>query len=566
MTPLRTVPPCCVVSLGLGIGQRTGTCTNGRGDDSSGRSYCTALHLDAAESRFQVESEWSRMDPESSPSIVESSGTRTKSVFLARSSDLEFTDIQYHINNSLFRKVGVIESQTQRKTDHRCSSTTTRVQRNVHWSDGYGSSSASTDTICLRSESQRSGIGFNLRPEQGDLDDIDIDGVEGEFEEKTSVPEAPARVWNIQDIVQTIRYLISNSLIPLPHPLLKTSSSSSGFIVRLKSVTTSLTSALINSLFEKFPSRACSTVTTARRKHSLTPKGGYYPLVPFFPNLSLPFVGQSYHALTRVVTSVVFRILSSSRRTLFRILGIPAPFDSNEIKPYSTYASKDEEQRLYWDDVRFWMERMKGFDGRFNSKRNTCLRDVEVGGKGSKKEEAREGFVYTYHGSAGSQAIPVISAYQPALPPLPVTIPKRSREGMKKSWEKGKKKDRSGSELEEEGGDDNDYDYGMSDDYYIPLKVFRSWYGMVYPEQRRPTPSEATKLLATYSVRDKKEIRRMEKMARRIGSSKKLVHGEQEQEQEQKSMDVHRVYRREWEEYLERKMASGPELVVVFKE
>ncbi|THV06976.1 hypothetical protein K435DRAFT_789067 [Dendrothele bispora CBS 962.96] len=258
MTPLRTVPPCCVVSLGLGVGQRTGTCTGGRGDDGSGRSYCTTLHLDAAESRFQVESEcqWPRMDPESSSSSIESSGTRT---------NLECTNIQYHINSSFFRKVGVIESQTQRKTEHRCSSTTTRVQRNVHWSDGYGSSSASNDTICLRSESQRSGIGFNLRPEQDNLDDIDIDGVEVEFEEKTSVPEAPARIWNIQDIVQTIRYLISNSLVPLPPPLLKTSSSSSGFIVRLKSVTTSLTSTLINFLFEKFPSRARSTVTTARR-------------------------------------------------------------------------------------------------------------------------------------------------------------------------------------------------------------------------------------------------------------------------------------------------------------
>lgn len=107
---------------------------------------------------------------------------------------------------------------------------------------------------------------------------------------------------------------------------------------------------------------------------------------------------------------------------------------------YLTYPTKEAEQR-YWDSARLLRRQLQSSDARF------CL------SSSSHKSLSRDNY---------EDCIPVISSYQPALPPLRNSYDLYTR-----------KKSR------------NSFDRSAGREYHLPTKAFCKWYRMTHPDQVR---------------------------------------------------------------------------------
>ncbi|KIK60072.1 hypothetical protein GYMLUDRAFT_59780 [Collybiopsis luxurians FD-317 M1] len=128
-------------------------------------------------------------------------------------------------------------------------------------------------------------------------------------------------------------------------------------------------------------------------------------------------------------------------------------FSNNES--YSTYPTEEAEQR-YWDSAKVFRRRLQSSDARF------CCPLVS-----SSSIENYE------------NRIPVISAYQPSLPPLQKGLPRDKRCG------------------------------GIDEEYYLPTKAFCKWYRMTFPDRAPLDPTKAARLKSMYTSDEKKEIHRL---------------------------------------------------------
>ncbi|KAK7439540.1 hypothetical protein VKT23_017468 [Stygiomarasmius scandens] len=395
------IPPCCVISLGLGIIQRT----NG------------GLHS---------ECEYSSSLPE-----LKTSPNGHKIGYFARS--------------YLHGPHSIIDLQ--------------HTRRKVHWVDGYTSDDASSSGLV------------------SDLDDTDSESEYGD-----DAAEVKEGAWNSRGNEAELDGPVLDFTVIKPRP--QNHHSPSTFISKLP-IPVHL-GTLFNSI--SLPNVIYKSITS----------------------LALTVLFPARHISTCISSLCSFLIRPYSYFTLrihkFHLLLRHALFGAPP-SPYDTYSSRDDEQKRYWDSIKPWTGRMKGFDARFNTQSSS----THIMSSSASSDDG-----FPYH----EDTIPVISSYQPALPPL--TVRRHSVEHR----------------LEEE---EEDY-------HYLSVKTFRKWYGMVYPERKKPTPSQAARMLHTYSTQDKKEIRRMSKL-----KLKKRDSGGNE-------------YKKQWEDYLSKKFARGPELVVVFED
>lgn len=107
---------------------------------------------------------------------------------------------------------------------------------------------------------------------------------------------------------------------------------------------------------------------------------------------------------------------------------------------YSTYPTKEAEQR-YWDSARLFRRQLQSSDARF------CLPSS------SHKSLSRDSY---------EDRFPVISSYQPALPPLRNSYDLYAMKKPRKS-----------------------FDRSVGGEYHLPTKAFCKWYRMTHPDQVR---------------------------------------------------------------------------------
>ncbi|KAG7096276.1 hypothetical protein E1B28_003724 [Marasmius oreades] len=138
------------------------------------------------------------------------------------------------------------------------------------------------------------------------------------------------------------------------------------------------------------------------------------------------------------------------------------------------YETPEKEQE-YWDSARGYRRQLQKSDARFQH----IDRCVDMGRGGGWMKPSNE--VY----DDIEATIPVITAYQPALPPT-----RFSKQG------KGKR---------------DSLDEGT--EYVLPSKTFCKWHRMVYPpSSQQLTLSQASKLRYFYSNRDRREMRRITRL------------------------------------------------------
>ncbi|GAW02818.1 hypothetical protein LENED_004492 [Lentinula edodes] len=96
------------------------------------------------------------------------------------------------------------------------------------------------------------------------------------------------------------------------------------------------------------------------------------------------------------------------------------------------------------------------------------------------------------------ERFPVISSYQPALPPLQALQTSRSRDARTNIRY-------CGSPGKNEGREEKV-------DYHLPTKTFRKWYRMTYPDKPPLTPLKASQLKRSYNSDEKREIDRISRL------------------------------------------------------
>ncbi|KAJ3925859.1 MAG: hypothetical protein NXY57DRAFT_791097 [Lentinula lateritia] len=146
---------------------------------------------------------------------------------------------------------------------------------------------------------------------------------------------------------------------------------------------------------------------------------------------------------------------------------------------YTTYPTPEAEQQ-YWDSARIFRRKLQGWDARF------C-------GGYSNSSSCRFNNVDEYE-----ERFPVISSYQPALPPLQALQTSRSRDA-RTNMRYG------GSPGKHEGREEKV-------DYHLPTKTFRKWYKMTYPDKPPLTPLKASQLKRSYNSDEKREIDRISRL------------------------------------------------------
>ncbi|KAJ8076177.1 hypothetical protein PM082_022162 [Marasmius tenuissimus] len=180
---------------------------------------------------------------------------------------------------------------------------------------------------------------------------------------------------------------------------------------------------------------------------------------------------------------------------------------------HDIYGSVEEEER-YWASARRYRRRLGESDARYQENyRRESARSSERLAQERTREEAFDDF---------ERRIPVISGYQPALPPM------RSRRGP-------------GVERDDE-----------RQEYLLSNTAFCKWRRMVYPpgSQRPITTPRAAKLKKHHSSRDRREIRRISRLL-----PNEAVFSPQ--------WTWTPVYRVLWQQWLQRK---GPDTCVVFED
>ncbi|KAJ3738633.1 hypothetical protein DFH05DRAFT_1408634 [Lentinula detonsa] len=141
------------------------------------------------------------------------------------------------------------------------------------------------------------------------------------------------------------------------------------------------------------------------------------------------------------------------------------PWWPGELRlPYSTYPTQEAEQR-YWDSARAFRRQLQSMDARFCAPCSSSLKtknDYE-------------------------QRVPVISSYQPALPPL------RNSRDVGRSLGSGYEKEKAKK-------------------YFLTTKAFCKWHRMTFPDQPSLKPLTAARLKETYSDHEKQEIHRISRL------------------------------------------------------
>ncbi|KAJ3900034.1 hypothetical protein F5879DRAFT_453124 [Lentinula edodes] len=146
---------------------------------------------------------------------------------------------------------------------------------------------------------------------------------------------------------------------------------------------------------------------------------------------------------------------------------------------YTTYPTPEAEQQ-YWDSARVFRRKLQSWDARF------C-------GGYSNSSSCRFNNVDEYE-----ERFPVISSYQPALPPLQALQTSRSRDARTNMRY-------CGSTVKNEGREEKV-------DYHLPTKTFRKWYRMTYPDKPPLTPLKASQLKRSYNSDEKREIDRISRL------------------------------------------------------
>ncbi|KAF9070895.1 hypothetical protein BDP27DRAFT_1362333 [Rhodocollybia butyracea] len=135
-------------------------------------------------------------------------------------------------------------------------------------------------------------------------------------------------------------------------------------------------------------------------------------------------------------------------------------------QPPTTYPTKEAEQR-YWDSAERFRRKLQSSDARFHSNSKPIL-------------------INEYE-----NRIPMISSFQPALPPL--GNPRKSA-NVRIEWNQNRDASRP-------------YEY-----YYLPTKAFSKWHRMTYPDQAPLDRLYAERLKSTYNNDEKREIHRISRL------------------------------------------------------
>ncbi|KAJ3818544.1 hypothetical protein F5880DRAFT_1224240 [Lentinula raphanica] len=150
-------------------------------------------------------------------------------------------------------------------------------------------------------------------------------------------------------------------------------------------------------------------------------------------------------------------------RSLFaRLEHLLVPWWSQKPSPYSTYPTPEAEQR-YWHSAKIYRRKLQSLDARFSA---PCPSSLEAK-------------------NAYEERIPVISSYQPALPPLPETRMNTSPGGAGKQ---------------------------EMNVYHLPTKAFCKWHRMTYPDQPLLELLAAARLKEAYTPAEKREIHRISRL------------------------------------------------------
>ncbi|KAJ4485530.1 hypothetical protein J3R30DRAFT_3401316 [Lentinula aciculospora] len=184
---------------------------------------------------------------------------------------------------------------------------------------------------------------------------------------------------------------------------------------------------------------------------------------------------------------------------------------------YSTYPTLQAEQ-CYWDSSRLFKRRLQSLDARFCDSQFSSKDDYE-------------------------EHVPVISSYQPALPPL------RTSSSRNERFNTGTDSNFYHRLNGKEGTDKT------TKEYYLPTKAFRKWYRMTYPDQPPLDPLEASRLKNTYTTAERREIYRLSR----------LICNKKAYQVDNNLLDGRRYrYRDMWDTWQEENSSS--EVEVVFEE
>ncbi|KAJ4493578.1 hypothetical protein C8J55DRAFT_162216 [Lentinula edodes] len=146
---------------------------------------------------------------------------------------------------------------------------------------------------------------------------------------------------------------------------------------------------------------------------------------------------------------------------------------------YTTYPTPEAEQQ-YWDSARVFRRRLQSWDARF------C-------GDYPDSSSCRFNNIDEYE-----ESFPVVSSYQPALPPLHALQTSRSRDARTNTRY-------CGSPAKNQGREEKV-------DYHLPTKTFRKWYRMTFPDKPPLTPLEASRLKRSYNPDEKREMDRISRL------------------------------------------------------
>ncbi|KAF5360155.1 hypothetical protein D9758_011369 [Tetrapyrgos nigripes] len=403
-----------------------------------------------------------------------------------------------------------------------------RKGRRVHWSDGYTS-----DSECSTS----------VKSAELELDELDLlEGDDDSEQPEARMADIPAASFPSSSppspythspslIAKTAIHLLFRrvgcpGIMPLPSYWPFHSPFHWSFLRVL----------LQNCLCIRLPSISYSTLFG--RVASAAHIGRFWPWTGILSSISsiLSYVTRTLKLpLLPRLYAYAYAFFSHLRAQLHSFL-YPQP----QISKLETYASRDDEQKLYWDNVRPWMDRMRGFQFQHRGRdRGQLEGDGRDGrgrsGRGSGCGRLRDNLTRASmqtpvvdqwpHWEGYIPDVPIITCYQPPLPPLPLSS--RAVGPLK------------------------------GEDYHLPTRTFTKWYRMVYPEKNQPTPLTASRILDSgiYTGRDKKEMRR-------IASLKMQLSPHPSGDSDDKI--ITNPYKKAWEDYLERKFKEGPEVVVVF--